>query len=71
MESTLWPVWRRNSLRIWSTTVLLGRMAVTTARVGPGDPLKHRVLDLASGEIVPVRIWLLPWARCEGIGRPA
>jgi hypothetical protein len=31
--------------------VMLGRKAVTTAKVGRGHPLKHRVLDLASGAI--------------------
>jgi hypothetical protein len=33
--------------------VLLGRKAVTTARVGQGHPLKRRVLDSAAGAIQP------------------
>ena len=33
--------------------VMFGRKAVTTARIGKGHPLKHRVLDLASGAIQP------------------
>jgi hypothetical protein len=33
--------------------VMLGRKAVTTAKIGQGHPLKHRVLDLASGAIQP------------------
>ena len=33
--------------------VMLGRKAVTAAKVGKGHPLKHRVLDLASGAIQP------------------
>jgi hypothetical protein len=28
---------------------MLGRKAVTTARIGQGHPLKHRVLDIAAG----------------------
>jgi hypothetical protein len=31
--------------------VMFGRKAVTTARIGKGHPLKHRVLDLAAGAI--------------------
>lgn len=30
---------------------LLGRKAITAAKVGTGHPLKHRVLDLASGAV--------------------
>jgi hypothetical protein len=33
--------------------VLLGRKAVTTAKVGQGHPLKHRLLDFAAGAIQP------------------
>ena len=33
--------------------VLFGRKAITTARIGKGHPLKHRVLDLAAGAIQP------------------
>ena len=33
--------------------VLLGRKVVTTARTGKGHPLKHRVLDVASGVLQP------------------
>jgi Protein of unknown function (DUF1264) len=33
--------------------VMLGRKTVTTARVGKGHPLKHRVLDLAAGAMQP------------------
>jgi hypothetical protein len=32
---------------------MFGRKAVTQAKVGKGHPLKHRVLDLASGAIQP------------------
>ncbi len=33
--------------------VMLGRKAVTVARVGAGHPLKHRVLDVASAALQP------------------
>jgi hypothetical protein len=33
--------------------VMFGRRAVTTARIGKGQPVKHRVLDLAAGAIQP------------------
>ena len=33
--------------------VMFGRKALTTAKIGKGHPLKHRVLDLASGAIQP------------------
>ena len=33
--------------------VVVGRKAVTQAKVGQGHPLKHRVLDIASGAIQP------------------
>jgi hypothetical protein len=33
--------------------LMFGRKAVTTAKVGKGHPLKHRVLDLAAGAIQP------------------
>ena len=32
---------------------MFGRKAVTTAKIGKGHPIKHRVLDLASGVIQP------------------
>ena len=32
---------------------MFGRKAVTTAKIGKGHPLKHRVLDLAAGAIQP------------------
>ena len=32
---------------------LVGRKALTTAKVGTGHPLKHRVLDVASGAMQP------------------
>jgi len=33
--------------------VMLGRKAVTAARIGRGHPLRHRLLDLAAGVIQP------------------
>lgn len=33
--------------------MLVGRRATTTARIGAGHPLKHRVLDVASGVLQP------------------
>ena len=33
--------------------VMFGRKAVIAAKIGKGHPLKHRVLDLASGAIQP------------------
>ena len=33
--------------------VLVGRKAATTARIGKGHPLKHRVLDVAAGAMQP------------------
>jgi len=33
--------------------VMFGRKAVTTAKIGQGHPLKHRVLDVAAGAIQP------------------
>lgn len=33
--------------------VLLGRKAATTAKVGTGHPLKHRLLDAAAGAVQP------------------
>jgi hypothetical protein len=33
--------------------VIFGRKAVIAAKVGQGHPLKHRLLDLASGAIQP------------------
>jgi hypothetical protein len=33
--------------------VLLGRKAVTAAKVGQGHPLKHRLLDFAAGAVQP------------------
>jgi hypothetical protein len=36
-----------------AVALLLGRKAVTTAKVGKGHPLKHRVLDAAAGAMQP------------------
>ncbi len=36
-----------------AASVMLGRKAMTAARVGQGHPLKHRVLDFAAGAIQP------------------
>ena len=36
-----------------AASVMFGRKAVTTAKIGKGHPLKHRVLDLAAGAIQP------------------
>ena len=33
--------------------VMLGRKAATTVKIGKGQPLKHRALDLASGMMQP------------------
>lgn len=36
-----------------AVSVVLGRRALATARIGAGHPLKHRALDLASGVMQP------------------
>jgi hypothetical protein len=36
-----------------AASVMFGRKAVTTAKIGKGHPLKHRVLDFAAGAIQP------------------
>ena len=33
--------------------VMFGRKAVTTAKIGQGHPLKHRLLDVAAGAVQP------------------
>ncbi len=38
---------------VTAAAILFGRKAVTTAKIGQGHPLKHRVLDLASSAIQP------------------
>lgn len=36
-----------------AAAVMLGRKAVTAAKISHGHPLKHRVLDVAAGAMQP------------------